>query len=106
MPSSPFQQQVSGLYYHIMVAVIGVDVSGVEYRFVCSEVPGLSSGWRNAANVAGTFYPNGTAQVPQQYWAQTGVKNMLYSWTVQYRDQSINQNTGTASAPKVVPTLP
>lgn len=106
MPNSPFQLKVSEIYYHIMVAVEAVDDSGVEYRFVCVDEPGLSSGWRNAANVAGTFYPNGTAQVPQQYWAAVGVKNLLYSWTVQYRDQAPAQTAGVASPAKQVGTLP
>lgn len=84
--SSPFQQQLGNAFYHIMVATEAADANPpVSYRFICIENSSFSSGWRNINNVTGT-YPNGTTQVPQQYWVEVGVKNLLYNWRVQYRD--------------------
>ena len=106
MSSSPFQQQMSGSYYHIMVAVVATNTSGcVEYKFTCVDDDSKSSGWRSTANVAGTYYPNGTAQVPQQYWALVGGKNQRYYWKVQYRACGC-ANGDTESAPKQVPAIP
>jgi hypothetical protein len=106
MSSSPFQQQMSGVYYHIMVAVVATNETGcVEYKFTCVDDDSKSSGWRSTISVAGTFYPNGTAQVPQQYWAQVSGKNQRYYWKVQYRACGCTLGD-TESAPKQVPAIP
>ncbi|GAH69280.1 unnamed protein product, partial [marine sediment metagenome] len=34
------------LYYAQMTAVVATDPSGVQYNFICTTVPGLSSGWQ------------------------------------------------------------
>jgi len=86
----PFQGQVGGKWYHIMVAVVAEhDLGCVEYRFECEDDPSLNSAWRNVNNASGTF-PDGRSQVgrPHEYWAEVpggGAPYNGYKWRVQYR---------------------
>ncbi|MHC4949572.1 MAG: hypothetical protein ACYTEU_01100 [Planctomycetota bacterium] len=112
---SPFEIYVASeaselLYYHVVTAFPATDNSGVEYKFVCSE-DYYSSGnegdpdgieWRNAANVAGLFYPNGAPQVPQQYWARRGAAGQDDEWVIIVRDLSPNQNTTVQSEARTI----
>ena len=109
---SPFQLFIAAesRYYHVVTAVEATDDSGVEYKFVCSN-SSFSSGddwdpdgieWRNLDNVAGLFYPNGTAQMPQQYWANRGIQNAGDDWYIIVRDRSPNQNTAVQSESRTI----
>ncbi len=110
---SPFQIYVAsqGVYYHVVTAVAATDPSDVEYKFVCSDSSASSGSsndpdgieWRNADNVAGLFYPNGTAQVPNQYWSRIGLVNQTDKvWYVITRDRSPNRNTGQTSVGRTI----
>jgi Zn-dependent metalloprotease len=104
-----------GIYYHVVTAVAATDDSDVEYRFVDTTNSSYSSGgsadpdglvWRNADNVLGLTYPNGTAQMPEQYWAPRGNKNTGDGWYILVRDRSPNQNTTAPSQTLIPPTIP
>jgi hypothetical protein len=74
------------------------DVSGVEYKFVNTDTSFYNSGnggdpdgieWRNVDNVAGLpLNPNGTLQVPWQYWADRGISTAVFEeWRIEVRDR-------------------
>jgi hypothetical protein len=74
-----------------MTATTAHDPSGVEYLFTeTTSGPGAdSSGWQSSPN----YTDDGLSP------------NTLYTYTVQTRDKSVGQNTGTASAPENVTTF-
>jgi hypothetical protein len=99
-------------YYHFVTAVVATDVSGVEYRFICSDSQFSSGGdrdldgimWRNVDNVAGLIYPNGDIQTPQQYrgWVGSGVGYDNLEWSIIVRDRSPNENPTGQSAKRTI----
>lgn len=117
---SPAQNFTGGIYYHVITAVLAEDVINidgdtdplnVEYRFINVTNSQFSSGgssdpdglvWRNADNVADLLYPNGDAQVPQQYWVPRGIINAADGWYILVRDRSLNQNTTTKSQTRTI----
>ena len=121
---SPFEVFVASesRYYHVVTAVTATDVinaagdtlaenENVEYKFVCSN-SSFSSGssfgdpdqieWLNLDNVAGLAYPNGTAQVPEQYWANRGLQGRDESWYILVRDRTPNQNQAGPSESRTI----
>ena len=65
-----------------MAATTATDPSGVEYYFACVEGGGHDSGWLNTPD-----------------YEDTGLSvGVTYTYTVQTRDKSASQNTGTTSA--------
>jgi hypothetical protein len=122
--TSPYQTSIGIQWYHVVTAVPAIDIDAlgeegdenvnVEYKFVCSQSQYSSGGsqdedgieWRNIDNVAGLYYPNGTLQTPQQYWARVGLKNQLYSWYIIVRDRSVARNTTANSQVKQVQAVP
>jgi hypothetical protein len=97
---SPFQffWAAQNKWCQIVTAVEASHNSGcVEYKFICLTDGSKSSDWRSTASVAGTFYPNGTSQVPYQYWAQANYNQSL-QWVVKYRDCQCQKETAQSAA--------
>jgi len=99
-------------YKHVVTSIVMEDDNGVEYKFVSSnsyynsgsdgDPDGIE--WRNVDNVAGLFYPNGAAQVPEQYWADRGLSGTGEGWYIIVRDRvQPNPNTGDQSVTQTIP---
>ena len=96
---SPFQFQAQGgRWWHVVTSIEMEDDSGVEYKFVNTDNSYYNSGndgdpdgieWRNVDNVAGLpLNPNGTLQVPWQYWADRGISTAVFEeWRIEVRDR-------------------
>jgi hypothetical protein len=87
----PYQNGVNSIR---MAAAAAVDPegNGVQYAFICSENPSLSSGW-----IASNTYVTPASLVIGQ----------TYTFRVKYRDNSINQNeTAFSSAVDTEPPMP
>ncbi len=69
--------------YATMTAVVATDPSGVEYRFICTTVGGLSSGWQSS----------------NTYLKFVGAAGQALRFTIKTRDTSPNQNTTGPSSP-------
>ena len=72
-------------YYAQMTAVVATDPSGVQYNFICTTVPGHSSGWQ----------PSNT------YTKHVGFPGQALMFYVIARDLSPNQNETAPSSPPV-----
>jgi autotransporter-associated beta strand protein len=75
-----------------MTATTATDVNGVQYQFIetSGNPGGASSNWQDSPT-----------------YTNTGLSpNTEYTYTVQARDKSVNNNTNTASSPASATTLP
>ena len=68
----------TGLHHIVMRSVVAEDPSGVEYYFECLEDESLTSGWQDSP----------------LYQVFTAAEGTTYTFRVQYRDKSENQNVG------------
>jgi pectate lyase len=66
-----------------MTATTASDTSGVQYYFACTTDPGHDSGWQSSSTYVATGLTN----------------NASYTFTVKARDNSVNRNENTVSAP-------
>jgi M6 family metalloprotease-like protein len=76
-------------YWHTMSVVPATDDSGVEYHFICVDDNDYSSGWQSVDGVD----PDGNPTPPNVYWVYVGGQYIYFSYTVEVRDLSANQNT-------------
>jgi hypothetical protein len=93
----PVRYQHPSGWWHYMAVQAATDVSGVEYFFECTDDSHYSSGWQAVGGVD----PDGLPALPNEYWRYVGGENVAFSYRVQVRDLSPNQNeTGWSTTEK------